>query len=544
VILLRVRIPAGVAATGRGDGNDDKFFSGTFVALILAINPEGSHTPLLERLGRELRGHELVAADSPATAISAVHRRPPDLVLLPSLSEDDEAALDSALRSVPGGVLTLALPAESTADARELADRIREALSSQPAASDQQAATDAPSPQTVSPELLAAATAAIAWVKKRRAAWVEDAPREPRRRKKSKKAPPVAEPHVFETTPAGEPADTWNPPAGSLEPPETLESIDEVDLDREPAVWREVIARWLPYAGALAVVIAVVAAGVTYLPRLRTALSMGTVVLESVPSGSQVFIDGEPAGTTPVITELPAGAHTVEFRSGDMTRTTQVVAIARERVIERVQWGDKLTGTLEVSSTPTGASVLVDGVARGTTPLTLADLPPGDHAVVIESSAGTVQRMVTIEPGGRARVEESIFSGFLAVFAPFDVEITDGSRQLRLDERGRVMLAAGSYKLRIQNRALGYDAVRSVEIEPAETTTLNVTPETTINVTANEPAEVSIDGEPAGQAPIVDRAIGLGTHVVVVKSATQERQFSVTATSKPVRLDVDFSQPP
>jgi hypothetical protein len=43
------------------------------------------------------------------------------------------------------------------------------------------------------------------------------------------------------------------------------------------------------------------------------------------------------------------------------------------------------TGTLIVSSTPAGASVFVDSVSMGTTPVTLGSITPGNHVVEIKS---------------------------------------------------------------------------------------------------------------------------------------------------------------
>ena len=104
------------------------------------------------------------------------------------------------------------------------------------------------------------------------------------------------------------------------------------------------------------------------------------------------------------------------------------------------------------------------------------------------------------------------------------------------------MLAPGRHRLRFQNRALGYDETRVVNVRPTDTTTINLIPETTIAVTSNEPAEVLVDGTRVGDTPY-DGRIGLGTHTVTVRTAGAERQLTVGATSKPVQLEVDFSKP-
>ena len=42
------------------------------------------------------------------------------------------------------------------------------------------------------------------------------------------------------------------------------------------------------------------------------------------------------------------------------------------------------SGQLQVRTEPAGARVSVDGVPRGTSPVTIADLTPGEHAVLLE----------------------------------------------------------------------------------------------------------------------------------------------------------------
>ncbi len=115
-------------------------------------------------------------------------------------------------------------------------------------------------------------------------------------------------------------------------------------------------------------------------------------------------------------------------------------------------------------------------------------------------------------------------------------------RECRVDDRGRAMLAPGRHRLRFQNRELGYDETRTVDVKPTETTTINLTPQTTIVVTSNEPAEVLIDGTRVGDTPYKG-SVGLGTHAVTVRTAGAERLLTVEATSKPVQLEVDFSKP-
>jgi PEGA domain-containing protein len=203
-------------------------------------------------------------------------------------------------------------------------------------------------------------------------------------------------------------------------------------------------------------------------------------------------------------------------------------------------------GRLEVMSDPSGAQVLVDGRPRGVTPLTIADLNPAVHQVVIDSAKGSVRRSIAIVDNETAKMSELIFAGWVAVVVPFEVTIADGTHAVQMDDRNQVLLPPGPHVLHIQNRVLGYDEVRRVEVKPGEITTLSVSPSrTTLSVTANAPASVWIDGSHIGDTPVSGVPVDLGSHEVMVKSAEQDdRRLTVTATVNPLVLDIDFSKPP
>jgi hypothetical protein len=87
--------------------------------------------------------------------------------------------------------------------------------------------------------------------------------------------------------------------------------------------------------------------------------------------------------------------------------------------------------------------------------------------------------------------------------------------------------------------------VYQVEIEPGETASISVVPPpSALTVTASAPGEVFVDGQRAGETPLTDYPVNLGTRDIVVRAASgAERRFTTTVTTVPVRLDVDFSKP-
>jgi hypothetical protein len=160
---------------------------------------------------------------------------------------------------------------------------------------------------------------------------------------------------------------------------------------------------------------------------------------------------------------------------------------------------------------------------------------PSGRASGTPPAAGAIEKPA---PDSKAQVP-----GWIAVFAPFEVSISEGNTTISLDDSGRALLPPGAHKLRFRNEALSYDELRTVQIAPTETTSLSLTPDTTLGVTSNEPAEVLVDGTSVGQTPLKGHRLPFGTHTVVVRTSGSERELTVEATAKPVQLDLFFSKP-
>jgi hypothetical protein len=237
--------------------------------------------------------------------------------------------------------------------------------------------------------------------------------------------------------------------------------------------------------------------------------------------------------------ELNPGPHGVEFKLKQATRTQTIDIKKGLETPVKVDWNPKRTGKLEVTSTPT-ARVLVDGRERGQTPLTLDDLPVGTHTVQIESSEGSVRRKVTIGAGETETVAESIYPGWLVISAPIEVTVSDGGKGLQLDATNRVLMKPGLHSLRIDNKELEFSQTRQIEVEPGGVARVSVdVPLSTLTVTGPTGAEVFVDGVKAGETPLADFQVSIGTRdIMVVEKSGVSRHATVTVTTRPAHLDV------
>ncbi len=99
---------------------------------------------------------------------------------------------------------------------------------------------------------------------------------------------------------------------------------------------------------------------------------------------------GQPAA--PMEEPAPAAAAPVPFEPASTP-----AAVTPPAKVETPVVPERIAGQLSITSTPAGATVLVNGINRGTTPVQLRDLPAGSYAVrLIHAGHASVTQRVTI----------------------------------------------------------------------------------------------------------------------------------------------------
>jgi PKD repeat protein len=123
--------------------------------------------------------------------------------------------------------------------------------------------------------------------------------------------------------------------------------------------------------------------------------TLQTLAISSTPPGATVFIDNVMKGITPVtLTDTAIGTHHVLLRKtgyDDYTRSiviepatpVTVGATLSKSLPESTIPPPASSGSIAITSSPTGAMVFVDGTHRGTTPLILPEIPTGNHHVIL-----------------------------------------------------------------------------------------------------------------------------------------------------------------
>jgi hypothetical protein len=279
---------------------------------------------------------------------------------------------------------------------------------------------------------------------------------------------------------------------------------------------------------------------------------LGTLSVQTNPPGVAVFVDGVAHGNTPARLSLNAGSHIVELRGRGVPRVLPITVTAGAEASQYLELPETpSTGSLLVQSDPAGARVTVDGVDHGVAPLSVADLAPGEHEVMLQADGGTpVKQRVIIQAGVASSVLTPVstaapapVSGWVSVKAPVAIEIHENGRLIGTTDSDRLMIGAGKHELQLTNETLGYDVTRTVTVPPGKVMPITIEmPQGVLNVNAAPWAEVFIDGRRVGETPIGNLAVAIGPHEVVFRHPQLgEKRQAVSVTLKaPVRLSVDM----
>jgi hypothetical protein len=385
--------------------------------------------------------------------------------------------------------------------------------------------------------------------------------------------PPPAEPvraaTVAETEPAPEPAPVPEPahavditpdvpvskPEVDTTPPDVIGPIPSYAEERRGATPVVMRRRYQLLAAAAGVVLLVGAIAAFLWFRGGGTPTSGTVSVGTSPAGIAVFVDGQPHGVTPLGIELPPGEHVIELRTDTERRRVPITLAAGGQVSQYFEFARAAaaaaTGELLVRTEPLGAAVTVDGNYVGRSPVSVPDLAPGTHTVVMQNDVGTQTERVIIEDGRTASLVVSLGSapnkasaaGWIRLDAPADVQVLEDGRVIGSTELERIMLPVGRHDLEFVNTPLGYRERRTVQVTAGQTVTLRPQwPRGSMAINAIPWAEVFVDNNRVGETPIGNFNVPIGSHEVVFRHPDLgERRMSVTVSvGEPLKVGVDL----
>ncbi len=240
----------------------------------------------------------------------------------------------------------------------------------------------------------------------------------------------------------------------------------------------------------------------------------GSVSVLSDPDAATVELDGGIAGATPIVLILSAGTeHEISVIKDGYQRVTRILTVEpgelREIAVtlppQLVQVPEN--GTVQVVSIPPGAVATLDEIYGGTTPVTFADVPLGEHIIEV-SMAGYRNwvKRVTVE-GGKAIYIDAVLAEAPPEAGILRISSSPAGADIYIDG-----LYGGFTPKTIGNLAPGLHTVRlilagdqewtgEVAILPGEMT--NIAPLLTPNTKPNT-GSIFIKSRPIGAAIYLD----------------------------------------
>jgi hypothetical protein len=282
----------------------------------------------------------------------------------------------------------------------------------------------------------------------------------------------------------------------------------------------------------------------------------GGLNVESDPPGAEVRLDDVVKGTTPLSITVPEGSHTLVVRQG--TRVKQLsVDIARDSTKAfYISWTDAepvaaplVTGSLSVVSDPPGSAVIVDGTARGQTPLTIRELSAGRHDVLVRGAGATYQRAVQVEAGATASLVVGGAAatapswGWISLRMPFTVQVLEAGRVVGTSEIDRILLSPGTHELDFVSDVFGFRQSSKVNITAGRGDVVSLTlPRVPMNINALPWAEVFVDGTRVGDTPLANVMQPIGDHELVFRHPQlgEKRQTARLTPGETLRVSVDM----
>jgi hypothetical protein len=367
-------------------------------------------------------------------------------------------------------------------------------------------------------------------------------------------APPAAQPPAKPA--AANPAKGfWNKSTqGPVDAPSPQQPTEQV---RQSVAASHPLSRFKLAAAAVLLIgltSAITLGALRYMAAPVAADGMGTLVVQTNPSGATVEVDGQPRGVTPLSLDLSPGRHTLKLANEGNVRSMPITIAAGGQISHLIELprASSLLGELQVRTEPAGAQVTVDGHVYGRAPLTVEGLAPGTHSVVLENELGAMTQEVKIEAGTTASLvvpmgapKNAPLSGWIAVSAPTQLQLFEEGRLLGSSQSDRIMVAVGRHELTMVNEAIGFSETQVVNVTPGKVSMLKPRwPNGTMSFNATPWAEVWVDGRQVGETPLGNISVPIGTHEVLFRHPElgEKHVRAVVTANAPAKVSVDMRQ--
>jgi len=264
----------------------------------------------------------------------------------------------------------------------------------------------------------------------------------------------------------------------------------------------------------------------------------GSIKVTSNPSGAAIGLDGQWWGmldkTPDTIPDVAAGTHTIALKLEgypDWSTSVRVEAGRTANVHHDFPAPPPTTGSIKVTSSPSSASVYLDGTYKGTTTLTINGVSPGKHTIRV-SREGCEDRSTSVQvtAGDTAYVSMTLSCPPAPKNGYIRVTSSPSGAEVRLDGAYK-----GTTSVTISNVPVGWHRIKlslsgyhsrsqDVDVSAGSTSYVDTTLEPisspgSIYVSSSpSKAYIDLDGDYTGFiTPKTISSVSKGTHIIKLR---------------------------
>ena len=271
---------------------------------------------------------------------------------------------------------------------------------------------------------------------------------------------------------------------------------------------------------------------------LTLAMETGTLVIKTIPTHAEIFIDNEMVGKGEAIKAVSIGAeHRYRVVCEDYYTQENVVYFAQREEKEITVVLESNFGFITVKSEPNGADVYVDDQKVGTTPYMMQKITIGNHVVELRKMGyENYAEMVSITRGDINNQLENV-SLNVANISYGTLYVTSIPEGADIDVDGVFMgrtpkafdVLSGTHTI-ILTKQGSNPASKTVTVTDNVTTNVNLQLETLreVSISTNEPGDkIYVDGDYIGESPLITK-MAIGMHVVEAWRGEKQARQSIT----------------
>ncbi|MCK4938574.1 MAG: PEGA domain-containing protein [Methanosarcinales archaeon] len=209
----------------------------------------------------------------------------------------------------------------------------------------------------------------------------------------------------------------------------------------------------------------------------RPTIAEGSISIISNPSGASVYLDGAYMGETPLsLDNVISKSYAILVKKSGYNSKTLSLSLSAGGAENLDVLLESLSGSISVSSNPSGANIYLDVTSKGTTPKTISNVPIGSHTIKLTKPGyNDIYKTITVGSGEMVLVSETFTTktGLIKIDSSpsgasvyFD-DTNEGTTPITLND-----IPVGSHTIKLTKS--GYnDIYKTITVSSGKTTTVS-----------------------------------------------------------------------